>query len=130
MSKLRLLIVDDDALTLRALERIARNDFVVHTSPDIETAFARIEGDPQLVYDVVLCDLHFRSLSGRDLYDRLQRAGSDLTTRFVLLTGIPPVAGDPFAALLGPRYLTKPCAVPVLLSTLLGVARLTRHVAA
>ena len=100
MSKLRLLIVDDDALTLRALERIARNYFVVHTSPDIETAFARIEGDPQLVYDVVLCDLHFRSLSGRDLYDRLQRAGSDLTTRFVLLTGIPPVAGDPFAAVL------------------------------
>jgi two-component system cell cycle sensor histidine kinase/response regulator CckA len=76
----RILVVDDEPLVARALERTLRgNDVTVVLSG--KDALAALSGEP---FDLVFCDLMMPGVSGMDLYQELR---PDQQERFVFVTG-------------------------------------------
>ena len=103
-----LLIVDDEPVFLRTFAGALARDFVVSCETSVESALATIDAARSLgLYDVVLCDLVMPGMGGRQMYGALVARRSRLATRMFILTGAAPLAGDPFAAHMGPRYLLK-----------------------
>ncbi len=81
----RLLLVDDDATHLQALERIfAREPFEVHTASSGEQALALLRREP---VDVVLTDLMMPRMSGLDLLRTLRDMGGDVQVVLVTAYG-------------------------------------------
>jgi PAS domain S-box-containing protein len=81
----RVLIVDDDALLLRALTRVVGEHHDVTTVTDGRDALRRIkEGDR---YDVVLCDVMMPVMTGIALHAELAAIAPDTAGRMVFMTG-------------------------------------------
>jgi PAS domain S-box-containing protein len=82
---LRVLIVDDEPLIVRALgERIAHCATVVgETTP--ERALARIVAEPP--FDAIVCDVMMPGMTGVDLHERVARDRPGMEARFVFITG-------------------------------------------
>ncbi|MDX2094065.1 MAG: response regulator [Kofleriaceae bacterium] len=81
----RVLIVDDDALILAALERqlSVHHDVVVFTEPEDALVVIRAGA----FFDVVLVDLMMPAMSGVQFLIELERAAPALAARTVLMTG-------------------------------------------
>ncbi len=80
-----MLLVDDDAAHLQALERIfAREPFEVHTASSGAQALAMLRREP---VDVVLTDLMMPGTSGLDLLRTLQDLGGDVQVVLVTAHG-------------------------------------------
>jgi signal transduction histidine kinase len=81
----KLLIVDDEPLVARALERVlvARHNVTVTTRA--REALSRIERGER--FDVILCDLMMPEVSGMDVYQQLERENPALASRVVFMTG-------------------------------------------
>jgi nitrogen-specific signal transduction histidine kinase len=76
----RILVVDDEPLVARALERTLRgNDVTIALSG--KDALAALAGE---AFDLVFCDLMMPGVSGMDLYQELR---PDQQERFVFVTG-------------------------------------------
>jgi len=74
---IRVLLVDDDVVLLRALQRVlVLQGFVVDTAPDGRAALNRLEKDD---YDVMLLDLRMGAMDGMEVY-ALSRDGSPPAT--------------------------------------------------
>ncbi len=80
----RVLVIDDEAMVVRALVRWLkpRADVVGTSAPD--EAVAAAGGTP---FDLVLCDCDLRETSGPALRERLVLADPRLSNRVVLMTG-------------------------------------------
>ena len=101
----RVLIVDDDALTLGALGRIveARG----HHATTASTGAAAIELVEREIFDVVLCDINLPDMSGVEVLRRCVMLGGRM--RLVAMTGIPDPAYAVDAKALGVHeFLGKP----------------------
>jgi|HubBroStandDraft_1064217.scaffolds.fasta_scaffold19660_4 CheY-like chemotaxis protein len=112
MRPARILIVDDDAGIGRALQRLFRDyDVVVHTSA--KHAVDRIAAGER--FDVVLSDVAMPGMSGRALYEEIQRLAPDQAKRVIFITG---GASDDrtarFLETVGQPVLTKPFDPPEL----------------
>ncbi len=112
MRAARILIVDDDAGIGRALQRLFRDyDVVVHTSA--RHAVDRIAIGER--FDVVLSDVTMPGMSGRALYEELQRLAPEQAKRVIFITG---GASDDrtaqFLETVGQPVLTKPFDPPEL----------------
>ena len=81
----RILVVDDEPLVGRAIQRIlgAAHEVVVETSG--RAALARAERGER--FDLLLCDLMMPEMTGQDLLEALERTVPDLAGRVVFLTG-------------------------------------------
>lgn len=103
--KLRVLLVDDDPATNRALARsLTSREMEVETCLRGSTALERLAERP---FDVVLTDISMPEMDGFDLLRAIQAAQSDLPV--VLLTGDPTVSSAARALEVGAfRYVTKP----------------------
>lgn len=99
---LRVLVVDDDVLVARALER-ALVDFEVTAVASGDEALRALLHD---TFDAVLCDVMMPTMSGRELYRRAIARHPELAQRFIFLTG-GTFGGGEDAALPGP-VLNKP----------------------
>ena len=121
-----LLIVDDEPLVGRALERLLREDHSVslHTDPR-DALHALLEGPAP---DAILCDIVMPHLSGPDLYERVRNDRPDLARRFVFVTGGPftPRASE-FVATTEQPIVRKPIDLDDLLEALAKVVSATRR---
>jgi CheY-like chemotaxis protein len=84
LEKTSVLIVDDEPLVARSLQRLLRKcDTRVAGSG--KEAIERIEAGEK--FDWILCDLMMPGMSGMDVYAKLSQDHPDLATRIVFVTG-------------------------------------------
>jgi CheY-like chemotaxis protein len=81
----RVLIVDDEPLVRRAVERLlqSRNDVTSAASASEAEKLVGV-GEP---YDVILCDLQMPRMSGRELYESLLSNSPAAAERVVFMSG-------------------------------------------
>jgi CheY-like chemotaxis protein len=81
----RVLVVDDDALVVRAIARTLSTAHEVVSVTSAIDALTRLEADAG--FDVIVCDLMMPEMSGMDLHEHVSRAWPRLASRMVFLTG-------------------------------------------
>ena len=99
------LLVDDDKLVLRAVERIlVAGGYTVEHAQDAQHAAREAMAGG---FDVVLSDIHMPGMTGTELLDVLRSYGCDIPV--ILMTGAPSIETAREAVELGAvQYLTKP----------------------
>jgi PAS domain S-box-containing protein len=83
----RVLIVDDEPATTRAVKRLLARHHDVSAVHSVSAALATFAAGQR--FDVVLCDVMMPQLTGIDLYLSLTRIDPDQARRVVFLTGSP-----------------------------------------
>jgi len=83
--RLKVLVVDDEALVARSLQRILQRDHEVDVVDRARAALDRIAGGER--FDAVLCDLMMPDVSGMAFYDEVGILDPDLRERVVFVTG-------------------------------------------
>ena len=83
-TRLRILVVDDEAMVLRVLGQLLSHHYDVTTAEGIAPARALLEKDD---FDVVLCDMMMLDGTGTDLYAWAAEHRPGLSERFVFMTG-------------------------------------------
>jgi two-component system NtrC family sensor kinase len=81
----RVLVVDDDALVGRLLERFLKRHYDVTVVTSAAAALARIEAGER--YDLILCDRIMPGMTGEALYDVLLGTAPEQVERMVFLSG-------------------------------------------
>ncbi len=81
----RILVVDDEPLFCRTVERVLKMDHDVVALGDAREALARIQAGE--TFDVVLTDLVMPGMSGMELYAAVERAAPALAERILFVTG-------------------------------------------
>jgi signal transduction histidine kinase len=81
----RVLVIDDEPVLARALERALAREHDVTTILSAGDAQQRIAAGEQ--YDVILCDLMMPQIAGMDLHAELVRTAPDQASRMIFLTG-------------------------------------------
>ena len=105
---LKVVVVDDDPLVGRALQRSLRERVQVELIADPREALARVDAG-QLDCDVLLCDLTMPYVDGRTLLERIRERQPALAERVVLMSGEEPdEALRAFLDERGSRFLGKP----------------------
>jgi CheY-like chemotaxis protein len=85
LRRARVLVVDDEPLVRRAVQRILSPPHEVETRANGREALAALEGEGG--FDLVLCDLMMPEMSGMELHGLLAEREPALASRFVFLTG-------------------------------------------
>ena len=102
----RLLLIDDDEMVLRVLDRVLRGHEIVGTA-DARKALAWLGDDAS--FDIIFCDLMMPSMSGIDFYEELLRLHPDLAPRVVFMTaGVLTSKAQLFLDAVSNQHLTKP----------------------
>ena len=81
--RLRVLLIDDEAVLTVALARLLRHH-------DVAVCHGGHEALQRLVlerFDAVLCDLHLDDLDGKQIHERLAHSAPEQAARFVFITG-------------------------------------------
>ena len=81
----RVLVVDDDAMVARAIQRSLADSHELTTVTSGADALARIRGGVR--YDVIICDLMMPEMTGMELHAELLRAAPDQARAIIFLTG-------------------------------------------
>lgn len=112
--RLHLLVVDDDpALLDLMVQLLGQNHEVVGFSDPLQALEEIESGAP---FDGVVSDLCMNELSGKELFERIQKINPDLAQRFVLITGgASDPGGQDFMRQMGRRVLLKPFTSQLLL---------------
>jgi CheY-like chemotaxis protein len=82
--RLRVLVIDDDALLLRLFERLFRtlDATMVAGGPE---ALALLKDDK--AFDAILCDLQMRGMGGKEFFAALEVGYGDLPRRVIFMSG-------------------------------------------
>lgn len=83
--RLRVLVIDDEEIVGRTIERLIRSDHEVERETDPREALARLTRGE--VFDVILCDFTMLNLTGMQVYEHIARLNEKLASRIVFLTG-------------------------------------------
>lgn len=81
----RVLVIDDEDIVGRTIERILSRFHDVHVEVDPSQGLSRLARGEE--FDVVLCDLTMPVVNGMEVYRRIAAANPDLAARIVFLTG-------------------------------------------
>jgi CheY-like chemotaxis protein len=105
-TRLKVLIVDDEAMVLRVLGQLLSHHYEVQTAEGLTAACELLARGS---FDVVLCDMMMLDGTGADLHAWAVENRSELAERFVFMTGgtFTPKAREFLAAIDAPR-LSKP----------------------
>lgn len=103
----RLLFVDDESRLCVLFRRLFERDHDVECLTSGGAALERLGAGA--AYDAILCDLMMPGVSGRAVFEYIERSRPELTKRFVLVTGVT-MGGEltEFAERAGVRVLVKP----------------------
>ncbi|MBA2538609.1 MAG: response regulator [Deltaproteobacteria bacterium] len=83
--RLRVLVVDDEPMIRRCVQRMLEPQHTVAVVESGASALAEIETGKH--YDVVLCDLMMPRMTGIELYSQLVESSSSFANRIVFMTG-------------------------------------------
>jgi CheY-like chemotaxis protein len=78
-------VVDDDALTARAVTRLLSSQHDIVDVRSGRDAMERLTSGER--YDLVLCDLEMPEMTGMDLHEEVERAGLEVAERMIFMTG-------------------------------------------
>jgi len=81
----RVLAIDDEALLLKAFQRMLVSHHDIETKLGAREALRCFGQDRR--FDVVLCDLQMPDMSGVELYEMVKQQWPDLAARFIFITG-------------------------------------------
>ena len=81
----RVLAIDDEALLLKAFQRMLVSHHDIETKLGAREALRCFGQDRQ--FDVVLCDLQMPDMSGVELYASVKQQWPELAERFIFITG-------------------------------------------
>ena len=81
----RVLAIDDEALLLKAFQRMLASHHDIETKLGAREALRCFGQDRQ--FDVVLCDLQMPDMSGVELYASVKQQWPELAERFIFITG-------------------------------------------
>jgi CheY-like chemotaxis protein len=121
VSRLRVLIVDDEAIFTQALRRLLQRTHDVEVANDGEQALAVVRSGKR--FDVILSDVMMPAMNGIELFEAVQAVDPEQARHFVFLTG-GAFGGHAQNRLrsLGTRQLEKPVDVAALRSMISLVA--------
>lgn len=97
------MVIDGDAHSRRAIDRVLRGTCLVVAAADPREALVRFDQGEQI--DAILCDLDLRDMSGPEFYRALYERDARLASRTVFMTAnaaTPPAVGNP---LIGKPFL-------------------------
>jgi CheY-like chemotaxis protein len=83
----KLLIVDDDELVARALERLLRNDYDVKVARSGEAALKAILNNVGAAFDALIVDIAMPEMNGPELYGHIAERWPGLERKIVFATG-------------------------------------------
>ncbi|HWP85891.1 MAG TPA: response regulator, partial [Terriglobia bacterium] len=113
MEAARILVVDDDELTLTVLRKMLEADgYEVDTCSTASEALARCL---HASYDLILCDMWMSGLSGKDFYLKIKQGFPEYQRRIVFITG--DIASEATWGFIDERrlpYVLKPISRPLL----------------
>jgi PAS domain S-box-containing protein len=103
----RVLVIDDEPMMARAVQRMLASEHEVEAMTDPVSALERLRDGAR--YDVILCDLMMPILSGMDVYEALLAIDVTQAQGMVFMTGgaYTPRAAE-FLESVGNPYLEKP----------------------
>jgi len=110
----RVLVIDDDRMVARAIDRVLRRD---HEVVIVNSGTAALEHllDPEPAFDVVLCDLMMPDMSGWDVHRAVLAEAPHMAERMVFITGgTLHQDGRQFLASVPNPHLDKPFEIDVL----------------
>lgn len=81
----RVLAIDDEALLLKAFQRMLVSHHDIETKLGAREALRHFAQDRR--FDVVLCDLQMPDMSGVELYATVKQQWPELAERFIFITG-------------------------------------------
>ena len=81
----RVLAIDDEALLLKAFQRMLVSHHDIETKLGAREALRCFGQDRR--FDVVLCDLQMPDMSGVELYEMVKQQWPELAARFIFITG-------------------------------------------
>lgn len=79
----RVLVIDDDKLVLRGLQRMLSSPFAVDSAESGNEALEKISN---VDYDVIVCDIMMPGLSGVGVYERLKQIRPDAQKRIIFIS--------------------------------------------
>lgn len=107
MTTLRVLLVEDDHLLARAVQRLLQpHDVDLRRASDGQTALDMLRADRTWEPDVVLSDFDMPRMTGADLYQHLADEAPHLARRVVIMSGR--TASEDFCARHSLPLLAKP----------------------
>jgi signal transduction histidine kinase len=115
----RMLVVDDEPIVCRSLERLLAREGDVSTVTSASQALAMIQGGER--FDLLLCDLMLPEMDGPALYEHIRKIDSKQAERMVFVTGgVFTVRARDFLETVQNERLTKPFDVDALLALVRG----------
>ncbi|MDF2694119.1 MAG: Sensory box histidine kinase/response regulator [Labilithrix sp.] len=81
----RIVVVDDDALVRRAVQRSLASEHDVTALSSAREVLERIGAGER--FDIIVCDLMMPGMTGMDLHAELSKVAPELAERMVFLTG-------------------------------------------
>jgi PAS domain S-box-containing protein len=103
----RILVVDDEELMLRVVERVLAQEHDVVSTLSAKAALTRCASGEK--FDLILCDLMMPEMTGMDLHGELSRIAPDQASRMIFLTGGAfTEKGRQFLAATAREHLEKP----------------------
>jgi two-component system NtrC family sensor kinase len=110
----KVLIIDDEPLLLRSLQRILKHRYQTHPCSSAFDALDALKND---TYDVILCDLFMPRMDGRGFFQALSRDYPEMAGKVIFLSGD---VGSPEmrSFLTGRAHLAKPFTIKNLLGTI------------
>jgi CheY-like chemotaxis protein len=106
MEAARVLVIDDDVLIGRALQRVLRGHDV-HVETDPHKGLGRILARER--FDLVLCDFNMPELNGAGVFRVVSEFAPEILDRFVFVTGGTAAAADRAVIESAPGgFMTKP----------------------
>ncbi len=116
LTRLKVLLVDDERPVRAALERVLRRSYDVRSAGGVEEALASLEADPDV--DVILCDVLMADGGGERVYRTLATRSPELAQQLIFVTGGAHDAARDFLATQPQPVLEKPLDTAALKATI------------